>query len=255
MRYALPTTLFLVFIAGATTFHVSSPKTNPKHSAHFSSSQEIELTLEQDYNDEDTARSSFGTKSYWDDVYSGRGDFPADEYSWYFGWETLGQHVRRYLPLMTHKGELTNILIPGIGNDPLLIDLIRAGYRKLTAQDYSTAAIDRQHDLLWSEPQSMTQDIDLCVENVKSLPPEWACRFDGVIEKGLLDAVYLSGDGQVEIAAEELHRVMSAGAILISVSGVVPHDLRTQLFSDDRWTWLRNGNDDMKAGCFVLQKK
>lgn len=249
MKITFTTTLFFVLFIGVRTFHVSHPYRNSqKLLPRYSSSQE------QEHHDDDTARSSFGTKSYWDDVYSGRGDFPATEYSWYFGWETLGQHVRRYLPPITHTGESTNILIPGIGNDPLLIDLIRAGYRTLTAQDYSVAALERQNDLLWYEPKSMTQDIDLCVGNVKNLPSEWADRFNGVIEKGLLDAVYLSGDGQVEKAAEELHRVIKPGGILISVSGVVPHDLRTRMFTEDRWTWLRNGNDDLKAGCFILQK-
>jgi hypothetical protein len=32
--------------------------------------------------DDSQARSAFGTKAYWDDVYAGRGDFPKDEYSW-----------------------------------------------------------------------------------------------------------------------------------------------------------------------------
>jgi hypothetical protein len=32
--------------------------------------------------DDSQARSAFGTKAYWDDVYEGRGDFPKDEYSW-----------------------------------------------------------------------------------------------------------------------------------------------------------------------------
>ena len=45
-------------------------------------------------NNDDDARSSFGTKEYWDDLYLGRGDFPADEYSWYFGWESYQQYVR-----------------------------------------------------------------------------------------------------------------------------------------------------------------
>lgn len=44
-------------------------------------------------DDDGLARSAFGTKDYWDDVYAGRGDFPADEYSWYYGWETVGSFV------------------------------------------------------------------------------------------------------------------------------------------------------------------
>ena len=33
--------------------------------------------------DDNTAQSCFGTHYYWDEMYLGRGDFPADEYSWY----------------------------------------------------------------------------------------------------------------------------------------------------------------------------
>ena len=32
-------------------------------------------------NDDSEAISAFGTREYWDDLYSGRGDFPADEYT------------------------------------------------------------------------------------------------------------------------------------------------------------------------------
>ena len=40
------------------------------------------------------------------------------------------------------------ILLPGIGNDPILLDLLQKGYTKLTATDYSEFAIERQIDLL-----------------------------------------------------------------------------------------------------------
>lgn len=251
--------LFILYLFETAAFHAlqlckDDTKKYLVGSPLYSSSYETTSLQDQDYQDDDTARSPFGTKSYWDDLYGGGGDFPADEYSWYYGWETLGKHVRQHLPLMSPTGELSKILIPGIGNDPILIDLLKAGYRRLTAQDYSVAAIERQNDLLWYESKSLTQDIDLLVGNVKSLPMEWTHMFDGVIEKGLLDAVYLSGDGQVEIAAEELQKVIKPGGILVSVSGVLPHDLRMRMFSKDRWIWLRDGSEDLKAGCFILQK-
>ncbi|CAB9499518.1 expressed unknown protein [Seminavis robusta] len=84
-----------------------------------------------DDDDDENARSQFGTRQYWDDLYLGRGDFPADEYSWYFGWEILQDYVQEYLPSDTGR-----ILCPGIGNDSILVDLYRAKYHKLTAFDY-----------------------------------------------------------------------------------------------------------------------
>jgi len=93
--------------------------------------------------DDSEATSAFGTKEYWDDVYAGRGDFPSDEYSWYYGWETISKYFREHVD-GSDKTQGTNgddqqpnILVPGIGNDPILLDLLNAGYTKITAQDYS----------------------------------------------------------------------------------------------------------------------
>ena len=56
--------------------------------------------------------------------------------------------------------------------------------------------------------------------------------------------------GNVELAIENLHRVLKPGGICLSVSGVVPPDLRKECFLD--WEWIRDGSDELKAGCFVL---
>eukprot|EP00977_Amphora_coffeiformis_P023677 scaffold13933_cov219-Amphora_coffeaeformis.AAC.4 len=196
--------------------------------------------------DESGARSMFGTKEYWDDVYAGRGDFPADEYSWYFGWEVLNKHVKEYLPNKTQR-----ILVPGVGNDPLLVDLVQAGYRNLVGQDYSEHAVERQEDLLHNVDGA--DDVTMLQGDVTNLPVDWTGTFDAVIEKGLLDAVYLSGDGNVEKAAAELFRVLKPGGVLLSVSGVVPENLRRDLAADAEW--LRDGTNDLQAGCFVWRKK
>ena len=95
-------------------------------------------------DDDSEARSSFGTKEYWDEVYYGRGDFPSDEYSWYFGWEGYQKFVKEYV-VGTRKQQ--RILLPGIGNDPILLDLLQNGYTDLTATDYSEPAIDRQMEM------------------------------------------------------------------------------------------------------------
>lgn len=276
--------------------------------------------------DETYARSVFGTKEYWDDVYLGRGDFPADCYSWYFGWEVLGRILQRYVPL-TAKGKnggksivcdtRTNmidnknknnnsprILVPGIGNDSILLDLYKAGYRNLVGQDYSEHAVERQYDLLSYEGiqcslgedendedqaqsninnnNNAVMSVQIMQGDVTNLPDLWTNSFDVILEKGLLDAVYLSGDGNFEAAVKNLDRVLRPGGIFISVSGVVPHELRKHVFptacvivgngsvtdynseenyprsnlcTNTLWEWLVDGSSDLKAGCFVLQKK
>ena len=59
--------------------------------------------------DDADAKSQFGTKEYWDNQYQGRGDFPMDEYQWYFGFERYEKLIESYAP---KKDE--NILIPGV---------------------------------------------------------------------------------------------------------------------------------------------
>lgn len=200
-----------------------------------------------DSNDDDNdARSAFGRRQYWDDVYSGRGDFPMEEYSWYYGWDdSIKVHWVRHVP-----NKAAQILCPGIGNDPLLVNLWKSGYLHLTGFDYSQYAIDRQRDLLWYEP-AMMNTVDVIQLDARHLPMEWTCRYDAILEKGTLDAIYLSGDGHVEAAVKELERCIVPGGILLSVSGVIPSQIRQSLFSN--WTWLRDGTNDLQAGCFVFQ--
>jgi hypothetical protein len=269
--------------------------------------------------DESQARSVFGTKEYWDDVYLGRGDFPAEQYSWYYGWDDgLGKHVREFLPLPSSPRRTSNnnnnntksssgsttsatpaipppplrILIPGIGNDSILLNLYNAGYTNLVAQDYSQHAVERQLDLLTlhglnnyvhngndddnddssSDGSSSSTTIQIVQGDVTCLPTHWTSTIDAVIEKGLLDAVYLSGGDNVVAAVANLRRVLKPNTgLLFSISGVVPDELRLDMLfpkscsnSSNRnsscekgagWEWLRDGASDLQAGCFVLRKK
>lgn len=205
----------------------------------------IITSLNNVVNDDSEARSQFGTKEYWDELYLGRGDFPSDEYSWYFGWEGYSKYFKEYIP-----DKSSRVLIPGIGNDPILLDLLQNGYDQLTATDYSDHAIERQLDLI--SYQYSDDAAELRPMDARQMDPAWTDRFDAVIEKGCLDAIYLSGDGNLELTVEELERVVRPGGILLSISGVVPAGLRKEVFKD--WTWVRDGTDDLKAGCFILKR-
>jgi SAM-dependent methyltransferase len=198
-------------------------------------------------DDDDDAQSAFGTKQYWDELYQGRGDFPADEYRWYYGWERYGHYVRQYVP-----DRDSVIMVPGIGNDPVLLDLFQNRYTQLTATDYSEHAIERQRDLLSYQRQFNLENVELLQMDARRMPRDWECRFDAILEKGALDAIYLSGDGNFELAVKEFERTLKPGGILISVSGVVPADLRRAIFKD--WTWYRDGSDELQAGCFILAR-
>jgi SAM-dependent methyltransferase len=202
-------------------------------------------SVESASDDDDTnARSLFGTKVYWDELYQGLGDFPADEYQWYYGFDEYGKYVTSNIPYTS------KILLPGVGNDPVVSELLQKGYTKLTCIDYSEHAIERQRDLLSYGYESIDSVLLQCMD-ARAMPQNWNATFDAIVEKGALDAIYLSGDGQLEATVHEFERVLTPGGILVSVSGVVPADLRKSVFKN--WQLIRDGSDDLKAGIFVLQ--
>jgi len=214
-----------------------------------------------DENDSD-AKSQFGTFQYWNDMYVGMGDFPQEEYSWYYGWEVIKPYFMKHVDPAKKTSNMSSInqqqprvLIPGIGNDPILLDLLREGYRDLTAFDYTENAISRQEDLL-TYTSDGSEYVSLRVMDARKLDDDWSNeKFDAILEKGALDAIYLSGNGNVEKAASELKRVLRSGGIFLSVSGVIPEELRRDLFKTDDWDWIRDGSDDLKAGCFIWRRK
>jgi len=139
----------------------------------------------------------------------------------------------------------------------MLCDLYQSGYHNLVAFDYSEHAVERQQDLLASLPT--TARVELHQMDARSLPQQpqqqehcWTDRFDAVLEKGALDAIYLSGDGSVETSIQELTRVLKPGGIFVSVSGVIPEQVRRDLFQ--HYEWVRDGSNDLQAGCFVFRK-
>jgi SAM-dependent methyltransferase len=235
---------------------------------------------EDDDDDDWDALSSFGRKQYWDDVYNGVGDFPAEQYSWYYGYDQISRHIQQWFPPNHNNNNQNNqmstdrLLLPGIGNDNLLVDLLKAGYRDITAQDYSRGALERQLDLLttsggsWCGPAppalgsstatttSLAPRIVLSHSDVKNLPFADGA-FDGIIEKGLLDAVYLSDQtsDNLRLAVQSLTRCLKPGGIWLSVSGVIPPAVRASVFGTDDYEWQRDGTNDLQAGCFIVQKR
>jgi hypothetical protein len=190
--------------------------------------------------------------------------------------------------------DMPKILTPGVGNDPTLLDLYQFGYKDITAFDYSRDAIERQRELLEydsSDNGGALEDIKLYVMDARDLKEHeiayasenndgdgddddeegisssssvsslssvsWTDSFDIIFEKGALDAIYLSGpeQGNVQLAVKELTRVIKPGGYFMSISGVVPEEVRREMFHADKgWEWIRDGSDDLKAGVFVWKR-
>lgn len=184
--------------------------------------------------------SQFGQQSYWQDMYEGRGDFPADEYSWYAGWRTLA-------PVWGELGlpKSARVIVPGAGNDPCVVDMYDAGYKKLTAFDYAPAAVDRLNDLLGDRA------VDVRVADARSLAFGDA-SFDAALDKGFADAVHLSG--ALSEAITEMTRVLSPGAPYVCVTTVVPPDALAAAFDTTAWSLERNASD-ATPGMYLFRRR
>ena len=99
----------------------------------------------------------YGSKAYWDGMYSGTGTaaadgLPSDSYSWYCGWREVEPFFRELVP-----DESVRLLVPGVGNDAAIVDMYDAGYATMTAFDYSAAVARAGRRLLQQRPRGGDQ--------------------------------------------------------------------------------------------------
>ena len=213
--------------------------------------------------------SDFGRRDYWNDLYkdslsSDATDSKNDEkdgdggnhsgttaFSWYSGWDDLQPFLEEHFLL----GKATRILLPGVGNDPLLRDLYDAGYHNLVAFDYAPEGVARAKELLG--PDRMA-DVRVFCGDARDLSEEETASYDCIIEKGTLDAIHLAGgkDKQkgaeyVEMAIQEFARLTKPGGTghIISITAAcvdaVKEGFEQQLLKDDgknEWTVVRDGD-------------
>ena len=150
-----------------------------------------------------------GRLSFWDDTYAAE-----ESFSWYCGWQDMRPFWEELVP------GSARVLVPGIGNDAAMVELYDAmpEPRRMSAFDYSPQGVERARQLFADRP------VDLRLADAKDLP--WrADEFDAVLDKGVLDAVYLSGgydaqerDHELQRAVDELHGVVRPGGIVVSVT-------------------------------------
>lgn len=187
--------------------------------------------------------SNFGRQEYWNDVYETQGG----EFSWYSGWNEIEPFVEELIP-----NRSSHVLIPGMGNDGAIVDMYDSGYHNLTAFDYAEAGVECAQCLMGDKRirnDSNENGVTLLVADARNLPFE-NNEFDAVLDKGTLDAIYLSGGRDKELAArhlamavKELERVVETGGIMVSISAACVDAVQAAFdASNDGWEQIRDGS-------------
>ncbi len=194
-------------------------------------------------NYDEPENSQFGRQDYWNRFYKMESSF-----SWYAGWQDLQPFIQEFVKTSNH------VLIPGVGNDGMLVDMYDAGYTQLTAMDYASEGISRCSDMLGDsklKSHGRQEGVKLVVADARDLTGVFDNHsFDAIIEKGTLDAIFLSG-GQnktlarqnLNLAITELGRCLKPGGIWISVAAVVDAQIQTSFDLLPDWDCLVRRDD------------
>ncbi|KAG2436046.1 hypothetical protein HYH02_011757 [Chlamydomonas schloesseri] len=147
----------------------------------------------------------YGECEYWDERYSRE---PA-AFDWYQGFGGLSAILRHVFPLDS------SLLHVGVGSSRLQEEMARAGWRHIVNVDYSKVVIKHMAELHKDLPQ-----LEYRVADVRSMPELGDRSFDGVLDKGTLDAI-LCGEGSAVHATAmvmESYRVLKPGGALMLVT-------------------------------------
>lgn len=217
-------------------------------------------------------RPQFGTRQYWETTYTDAA--PSSSFSWYSTWSDLEPFVQELLPNKdATTANATRILLPGVGNDPLLGDLYRAGFTRLDAFDYSAAGVACAERLLLqvqNETASSADDndgtrrnhtvriVEADARNLSAVYPGNEA-FGLILDKGTLDCIYIAGgthtgtenehrgNEYLDQALAEFARLTEPGGVIVSVTAacvdaVMAAFQRVLGTSSDEWEELRNGD-------------
>ena len=190
--------------------------------------------------------STFGRQSFWNDLYRKQtqssiskreAESQPNAFSWYSTWTAI-QPFWDFLFTQSKIGvdddgnheKSAPILLPGVGNDPTIVEMYDDGWANITAFDYApegviacVALLKEGKDRLNLTDNSKFIQVD--VADARKLPYA-SDTFVGVLDKGTLDAVYLSGGKdpvekrkQLRLAVEEISRIVQKEGVVLSITG------------------------------------
>ncbi|CAM9505405.1 unnamed protein product, partial [Discosporangium mesarthrocarpum] len=163
----------------------------------------------KEYDAVPTDAAAYGKIAFWDERYSNN----EEAFEWYHSWATLAPSLTQYMD------EDDEILVCGCGNSELSVDMYDDGFENIVNVDVSRVVIDQMSDL-YKEYNMKWLAMDLTRTN---FPDE---HFDVAIDKGCLDAIVCSMDGNRRARAylQELDRILEPEAAYICVSYAPPED-------------------------------
>lgn len=238
------------------------------------------VTLEEP----DETESTFGRLAYWDESYQQQkendhrdldDDDDDDVFSWYCGWtDELGPFFEELVP-----DRESIVLVPGIGNDAAIRDMFDVGgYQKILAFDYAPRGIEAAKIMFGTDRLEIianrlvveestaaatttttttttiitNKDNVFRVGDARDLSGEYGDdTFDAVLDKGTLDAIYLSGGKNkdrartyLDLAVAELKRVLKkdGNGIVFSVTAACVEAVRSAFDDDKVWEQIRDGD-------------
>lgn len=186
----------------------------------------------------------FGKKDYWDEMYGGSDEsssqrlvtdadyYPRDAYSWYCGWEELSPFWRMLVP-----DTRCRIVIAGIGNDITPVNMYDDGYTNMMAYDYSRQGVNRARELFGIDRCS---DVELVTAEATNLPVN-ASSVHVTLDKGTLDAIYITGKDIFKDSVEEMTRYTAPEGRVVSISRVIDPDVLLEAFDNQYWENVHDG--------------
>jgi hypothetical protein len=217
--------------------------------AHRNTSTTISTSSSREYflsslKEPDEKESQFGRQTYWNECYE-----KEDEFSWYAEWNGIQPFFTELVPLSNAADQDQDqdhhpprILLPGIGNDRSMVDMYDYGYTRMSAFDYAEEGVECAKKFF------ADRDCDLRVLDCRNLSSYEQDSFDAILEKGTLDAVYLSGAHDKALAVEyldmavsEMARVLCKGGIVMSITAACADAVQASFGKSCKFRVLRDG--------------
>jgi len=136
---------------------------------------------------------------------------------------------------------IPHVLIAGMGNDPTPVYLFDEGYTNMTAFDYSRAGVERAKELFG--PRCSVDGVTVLEADACDLHAIETASVDATLDKGTLDAIFITDTSNFRQAVRELTRVTRPeGGIVVCISNVVYESDLLQTFESDMWENIHDGS-------------